>query len=543
LTYIPWIEQPVSPGGGGGGLPDVGEGVTFNPNAILTNDHFMLMVPKDGFPGFDELALEAPIEDWFVATPELGTQLGITWTDPGLDYDQQLNITSVLGVGAEIVHHATPTSAIQERGDVTLRCVFNPKSLTTGMTYKLASVQGVSDWTALDDNVLCEIEITDPDTFQAKHESGTDVDRRGTWEIPVDLFGGVTYDLTGKRASDTWSLYLNGYKLTNLSAFTGGSDAGSGDFAASASAENGNNAVFSLERGRVRMFVCEGMSVALTDQEISDRVIRTTDRRLDILAQGEQEIADIFETGNELMFLVPDPSAPDKVVDRTNTLDSTWVSSPATVNPSLANGSYAQGVNNQAGYRSSSQAPDVLAGGGDFVYRYAGIWEDGDTLATLRRPFGASINSSSVNVHGYLFLSDNSTFALLQQFGSKQNSSVTFTTPFPLVNEDPFLIVIEQQDNGNGTQDVRAWLNGVPCTVSAVQAGTDNLDGSATITDGSINGATEWCWLAVGFSGDSTFSKGLFLQVDLGTTDTATEEALATAYLGGLGSAHPRDLP
>ena len=205
---------------------------------------------------------------------------------------------------------------------------------------------------------------------------------------------------------------------------------------------------------------------------------------------------------------------------------------PALVTRLLGEASYAKGAGGAIGYRSSSSVPHALAGGGDYVYRLAGIWQDG--APTGLRRWWANWPPSG-NIYGFGFFASSSTFGLAQQSGAKSDSRAIFGAPFALTNGDPFLMVLEQRDQGDGTQLVRGWLNGVPCVVDSVSGtGVDQGDGSARLVDGESDATTEWLWMANDF-GDSTASWARFLQVDQDTTDTATEAALATAYLGATG--------
>ena len=509
---------------------------------IARDDHLFLIGSAPNYPFFEDYGGVVPTSDWMSNQTPSG-KAGLFWTDNNLRMINALNVASITGVGAEVIHQATPTAAIQTAGDVTLRCSLLANGLTNGMTFKLVSCQGVGSWTAADNNVRYELSLIDPNVIAVKHESGTNVQHEAEFTLLFDLDPEKTYDICGRRSADNWTVFLNGYQINYISSITGGTGSNDGVFSASSPTENGSLAVGSYEARGSRIMLTEAIGSALTDSEISNRVIADTEPRLAPIAKSNAEILEIFETGNELMFLIADQDAPDGLIERVGSLAGTWFSKPALITQAVDNAIWAKGSGNQTGYRSTSQVPDVLVGGDDFVYRFFGVWQEGNSLSELRRLFGASANVGSRHVHGYGYWASNSEFAMLNQYGAKIDSGATFKFPFELQNGDPYLGAVEQRDNGDGTQTVTLWMNGRRGIISdASRGGRDNRDGSAILTDASVNGATEWCWMATGFSATSVFSWNRFLQIDYGTTSDANEEALALALLGELPEIIPLDI-
>tara|TARA_Y100001951_G_scaffold31940_1_gene25052 strand:+ start:683 stop:1537 length:855 start_codon:yes stop_codon:yes gene_type:complete len=247
----------------------------------------------------------------------------------------------------------------------------------------------------------------------------------------------------------------------------------------------------------------------------------------------DSDLTRLLATPDDVMLLFADERTTDKVSGDEGDLAGNWVDAPPFVSRALSDVTWAQGNGTSDCYRAATTSTQELKGGGDYVYRTLLVWNNG-TATTAFRFLGNTTSSGSINISAFFYFINGNQLGFLQQFDSKSNSFVVFDLPFSLDDNQIIMPVLSQEDNGDGTQQIRMWLNGEACAVASVTNGTDNGDGSADIMDGTSNGATQFAWLGTLFS-DGIDAYGRWLHIARGTTSDAQERALAISILGKIG--------
>jgi len=256
-------------------------------------------------------------------------------------------------------------------------------------------------------------------------------------------------------------------------------------------------------------------------------------KRVEASTRSRESLIDLLSEGSDLFFVFPETGGADKIGGIEGDLAGTWESAPALVTSGLAGVPWAKGVGTTIGYRAATTDVDVIAGGADLVTRTFLMWTEG-AIASFRQVMGNSAAGGATNTSGILYFNNATEIVYAHQYGSKTNTNVVFTMPFALADDALVMPTIAQVDNGDGTQTVSCWVNGARCAVASVLNGTDNGDDTATIQDGTPNGTTQYCWLAILFS-TSVSAYGRFVQVAEGTTNDAREAAIAVELFGVVG--------
>lgn len=517
-------------------------GQQIEPASLVTPDHLVLLAPSPDYPGIYDYAEVVPWTDWLSDT--VPDPLGMWPFALGLGTPSDFfNVADVANVATELVHQATPDTTIRETGAVTLRCVLEVDELGTGISYKLARCGGVDDPALAADNDLYSLELTEPDTIRAGHESGTDTQHHADWELLGPLREDI-YDITATRdASGDWRVYLDGYRLHYVASTTGGAEA-AGVFSPLAGAANGGDAVFGVERydqtstNQNRPHLVEAISGARTDAEAQSAVLRGGDARVDAWALTDTALEDeLHDATHDIFFVLADPDDPEGLRQVVGDYDGDWTEKPGEVAARINGASYGNDSRGN-GWVLDNQDTANWAGGADYVWRLYWVWGEGDSLTATRRMMSIHTISGgpSDNICNLVVFSSNSKVRWFQQHGSKTPEYLDFGLPFSVKDGDPLLLTIAMEDQGDGTHDVRAWLNGEVCTIDAVfEDVTDNGDDSANVIDGEPNSANQVLTLGGVDYADGSDSWWRGFQLSAGTTDTATESAHAEALFGATG--------
>lgn len=516
-------------------------GESISPEALVTPEHLVLLAPAPDFPYVYDWA---EVVDWSDYLSETTPDAGVIATSLAMEPSQFLNVLAVAGVGDAIIHQVTPNATVKQTGAVTLRAVLEVDTLGTAMAHKLVRCGGVTAPTTEDGNTLYGVELREPDEIRAGHESGVNVPHTANWK----LLGPLTthsYDICAVRDGDgDWRCYLDGHRLHVIDSTQGGSQA-DGVFTPSSGASGGSDAVYSISRnedvalGKTRIHISEALQGAKDDAEVLARRAGTSDARIDAWALTNSDIQDaMYDAVSDIFFvLAAAGSAPNLVQVKGNYVGS-WTDQPADVKAWIDGAVYGEDSGG-TGWALNHNDVTNWAGGADYIWRSLHIWGEGDGLAAARRLMSNydSGTTSGENICNLLVLNaGGTTIRWFHQYASKTNVYADWTLPFTPEDGDPLLITVGQEDEGDGLQRVRIWVNGLPCAVAAVfLTAVDNGDGSVTMEDGLANATDPELTLGGVRYQTGSYSYWRAFQLTTGTTDTASEAAIATALFGATG--------